>query len=119
MTHKRTFLYNMTALILGTVMGYVINENFSDNHNLLGSLVSFSSLIGKDVFIGSIYLIAPILIFCTIVLGINKFNGTTFFKKYTYKTFVWFFLSTFVAITIGVLLVTVWSPGTKRRWKKY
>ena len=78
MTHKRTFLFNIAALITGTAMGYFLNNALSENHDLTETLTSLSLLIGQDIFIGSIYLIAPILIFYSIVLGINKFNGTTF-----------------------------------------
>ena len=94
MTHKRTFLFNIIALILGIIGGYFCNKVFAGNVDLVEQITSIASLVGKDIFIGSIYLVAPILIFCSIVLGINKFNGTTFLKKYTLKTFLWFFAST-------------------------
>ena len=58
MVHRKTFMFNLIALLLGTLLGYILNQSFVQTPEISEQITSLSSLIGKDIFIGSIYLIA-------------------------------------------------------------
>ncbi len=98
------------ALVLGVVAGSLLQF-------LLGDGVAQSrwvlacEFLGKTVFIGLLKMIIVPLIFSSIVTGIAGLSGGAGFGRLGLKTLGYYFLSSMLAIVIGLGAVNVMKPG--------
>ena len=71
------------------------------------------NLLGKDLFIGSLKMIIAPLIFASIIAGITSLPNARELGAIGWKTFVYYFCTTGLAVGIGLLAVLVIQPGHK------
>jgi len=98
------------ALLLGAITGLVLNMFAPTLFTTLDSYVFYP--LGK-IFTSSIQmLVVPIVLF-SIILGTTGLGDPKKLGKIGLKTVTYFLITTAIAITIGMTLATIISPGTK------
>ena len=70
-------------------------------------------LIGKDIFIGALKMIIAPLIFASIVTGVCSLPNARELGNVGFKTFLYYFSTTAIAVAIGVAAVLIIQPGKK------
>ena len=72
--------------------------------------VEICELIGKLFMNGLKMLVVP-LITSSIICGVMRFGSKSEFHRLGLKTFLFYFLSCFVAVTVGLIVVNALRPG--------
>ena len=106
-SNKLTF-YIVVAMILGAILGYIINKNydavyiekFSKNIKLL-----------TTIFLRLVQMIIAPLVFTTLVVGIAKLGDLKTVGRVGGKAMLWFITASLVSLLIGLVLVNIFKPG--------
>ena len=101
-------LYIVVAMILGAILGYIINKNydavyiekFSKNIKLL-----------TTIFLRLVQMIIAPLVFTTLVVGIAKLGDLKTVGRVGGKAMLWFVTASLVSLLIGLVLVNIFKPG--------
>ncbi|MDP4619919.1 MAG: dicarboxylate/amino acid:cation symporter [Sediminibacterium sp.] len=101
-------LYILVAMILGAILGYIINKNydavyiekFSKNIKLL-----------TTIFLRLVQMIIAPLVFTTLVVGIAKLGDLKTVGRVGGKAMLWFITASLVSLLIGLVLVNIFKPG--------
>mgnify|MGYP000232567079 FL=1 len=101
-------LYILVAMLLGAILGYIINKNydavyiekFSKNIKLL-----------TTIFLRLVQMIIAPLVFTTLVVGIAKLGDLKTVGRVGGKAMLWFITASLMSLLIGLLLVNVFKPG--------
>ena len=101
-------LYILVAMILGAILGYIINKNydavyiekFSKNIKLL-----------TTIFLMLVQMIIAPLVFTTLVVGIAKLGDLKTVGRVGGKAMLWFITASLVSLLIGLVLVNIFKPG--------
>ena len=101
-------LYIVVAMILGAILGYIINKNydavyiekFSKNIKLL-----------TTIFLRLVQMIIAPLVFTTLVVGIAKLGDLKTVGRVGGKAMLWFITASLMSLLIGLVLVNVFKPG--------
>ncbi len=100
-------------MVLGVITGLVLSEHGMQvvKPDLASMLASWIKLPGI-FFLGLIQMVVIPLILCSIILGITQSKDLGFLKKIGLRAVLYFVLTTFVSISIGMALVHIIKPGT-------
>ena len=90
------------GFVAGAVLGFIINS--------AGLNVAWVKPFG-DLFIRLVRLIVVPLVFCALVSGAAGMGDAHKMGRIATKTLIYFFLTTGVAATIGLLLANIFDPG--------
>jgi len=101
-------LATLTALALRGLFGGA--ENGSSAGNFVGGVIETCRFIG-DLFMRGLKMIIVPLIVTAVVSGITGMKGVEGFARLGLKTVVFYVVSSFVAITMGLVVVNVVQPG--------
>jgi Na+/H+-dicarboxylate symporter len=101
-------LYILVAMLLGAILGYIINKNydavyiekFSKNIKLL-----------TTIFLRLVQMIIAPLVFTTLVVGIAKLGDLKTVGRVGGKAMLWFISASLMSLLIGLVLVNVFKPG--------
>jgi Na+/H+-dicarboxylate symporter len=101
-------LYILVAMLLGAILGYIINKNydavyiekFSKNIKLL-----------TTIFLRLVQMIIAPLVFTTLVVGIAKLGDLKTVGRVGGKAMLWFVTASLVSLLIGLVLVNIFKPG--------
>ena len=101
-------LYIVVAMILGAILGYVINKNadavyiekFAKNIKLL-----------TTIFLRLVQMIIAPLVFTTLVVGIAKLGDLKTVGRVGGKAMLWFITASLMSLLIGLVLVNIFKPG--------
>jgi Na+/H+-dicarboxylate symporter len=101
-------LYILVAMILGAILGYIINKNydavyiekFSKNIKLL-----------TTIFLRLVQMIIAPLVFTTLVVGIAKLGDLKTVGRVGGKAMLWFITASLASLLIGLVLVNIFKPG--------
>ena len=101
-------LYIVVAMILGAILGYIINKNydaiyiekFAKNIKLL-----------TTIFLRLVQMIIAPLVFTTLVVGIAKLGDLKTVGRVGGKAMLWFVTASLVSLLIGLVLVNIFKPG--------
>jgi len=101
-------LYIVVAMLLGAILGYIINKNydavyiekFSKNIKLL-----------TTIFLRLVQMIIAPLVFTTLVVGIAKLGDLKTVGRVGGKAMLWFITASLVSLLIGLVLVNIFKPG--------
>ncbi|WP_373493190.1 dicarboxylate/amino acid:cation symporter [Aquiflexum sp.] len=96
----------IAGLILGLVFGLVIIKFGIDPE----FTINFIKPIGT-IFINSLKMIAVPLVFASLVIGVANLGDISKLSRIGGKTIFAYFITTIIAITIGLLLVNIIKPG--------
>ena len=98
------------ALLLGAITGLVLNMFAPTLFTTLDSYVFYP--LGK-IFTSSIQMLVVPMVLFSIILGTTGLGDPKKLGKIGLKTVTYFLITTAIAITIGMTLATIISPGTK------
>src|SRR5256885_2066147 len=111
---KRLTRYILLALILGVVVGWVINAAIDDGTPeaaaQLKSIADYLSIV-TALFLRLIKMIIAPLVFSTLVAGIAHMGDIAALGRIGIRSLLWFILASLVSLTLGLALVTLLHPG--------
>ncbi|MFT5421753.1 MAG: Na+/H+-dicarboxylate symporter [Candidatus Endobugula sp.] len=90
-------------IIVGMVLGIIAGTILGPNAELLKPLGS--------LFINAIKMLIVPLIFCSLIVGVTSLQDTRKMGRIGLKSVAIYLATTAVAITIGILLATLFNPG--------
>lgn len=105
---SRLTLYIVIAMILGIVVGYIINENASAE--FISSFAPKIKLLAT-IFLRLVQMIIAPLVFATLVVGIAKLGDLKTVGRVGGKAMLWFVSASLVSLMLGLLLVNITKPG--------
>jgi Na+/H+-dicarboxylate symporter len=105
---KRLTLYIMIGLVLGIIVGAILNRTLTPES--IAELSKWFKLV-TDIFLRLIKMIIAPLVFATLVSGIVHMGDTASLGRVGLKTMTWFIGATVVSLTLGMILVNVLEPG--------
>jgi Na+/H+-dicarboxylate symporter len=105
---NRLTTYIMIALVIGIVVGYLVNAN-SD----AASAQSFSDTMSllTTMFLRLIKMIIAPLVFATLVVGIAKMGDAKEVGRIGIKALGWFMVASIISLSLGLVLVNIFRPG--------
>jgi Na+/H+-dicarboxylate symporter len=109
MNSKKLTNFILGAMVLGVLVGYLVN--------LYGAGTAFPDLyvtyisILTDVFLRLIKMIIAPLVFATLVVGIAKMGDASTIGRVGLKTFAWFISMSLVSLLLGLVMVNILQPG--------
>lgn len=105
---NRLTLYILVAMVLGVIVGYIVNKNASAEF-----LQSFSNNIKllTTIFLRMVQMIIAPLVFSTLVVGIAKLGDLKTVGRVGGKALLWFITASLASLLIGLVLVNFFKPG--------
>ncbi len=105
---NRLTTFIMIALVVGIVVGYLVNANtdtagatsFSDTMSLITTM-----------FLRLIKMIIAPLVFATLVVGIAKMGDAKEVGRIGVKALGWFMIASVISLSLGLVLVNIFRPG--------
>ncbi|MEH6437176.1 dicarboxylate/amino acid:cation symporter [Massilia sp. DD77] len=105
---NRLTTYILIALVLGIVVGYLVNANVSTEQ--AKSFSDAMSLI-TTLFLRLIKMIIAPLVFSTLVVGIAKMGDAKEVGRIGVKALGWFIIASVISLSLGLILVNIFRPG--------
>ncbi|MBQ5947784.1 dicarboxylate/amino acid:cation symporter [Massilia sp. ST3] len=105
---NRLTTYILIALVLGIVVGYLVNANVSTEQ--AKSFSDAMSLI-TTLFLRLIKMIIAPLVFSTLVVGIAKMGDAKEVGRIGVKALGWFIIASIISLSLGLVLVNLFRPG--------
>jgi len=107
----KLWLQIVIGLVLGLAVGLAFGPDFNlVSHDMAATITDWLALPG-NIFLQGLKMIMIPLVFSSIILGIVS-NNSDFLKKMGGQLIVYFLFTTTVAISIGLILTTLISPGS-------
>lgn len=97
------------AMIIGILIGYVINTQAS-SHEMAIHIGGYFSLI-SDAFLRLIKMIIAPLVFSTLVVGIAHMGSASSVGRVFAKSIGWFFTASLISLVLGMVLSNLLQPG--------
>ena len=113
---KRLTTYIMVGLVLGLIVGWVINATIGganptpETAALLKSIAAWFGLV-TTIFLHLIKMIIAPLVFGTLVVGITHMGDTGALGRVGLKSLAWFISASLMSLTLGLVLVHILQPG--------
>ncbi|WP_395010193.1 dicarboxylate/amino acid:cation symporter [Undibacterium sp.] len=98
--------YIIFGLILGIVVGYVVNVNMAKPTDFAEAM----SLI-TTMFLRLIKMIIAPLVFSTLVVGIARMGDVNEVGRVGGKALGWFIIASLISLTLGLVMVNIFRPG--------
>ena len=112
---KRLTYYILAGLVLGIVVGWALNYGLAGGTPAgdaeLKTLAGYIT-IPTTIFLHLIKMIIAPLVFSTLVVGIAHMGDTAALGRVGAKAIAWFLCASLVSLSLGLLLVTLFEPGT-------
>lgn len=105
---NRLTTYILIALVLGIVVGYLVNTGVSPDQ--AKSFSDAMSLI-TTLFLRLIKMIIAPLVFSTLVVGIAKMGDAKEVGRIGVKALGWFIIASIISLSLGLILVNLFRPG--------
>ncbi|BBN83643.1 dicarboxylate/amino acid:cation symporter [Pseudoalteromonas sp. A25] len=112
LNRKRLWLQIIIAMVLGISFGLLISPKGAAfvSPQIAEQIAQWVALPGK-VFLALIQMVVIPLVLSSIILGVAGNKDTNFLKKVGIRIFPYFITTTFIAVLIGLLVVTLIEPG--------
>jgi Na+/H+-dicarboxylate symporter len=111
---KKLTRYILIALVLGLIVGWVINAAIDDgtpaSAERLKSIADYLSIV-TALFLRLIKMIIAPLVFSTLVAGIAHMGDVAALGRVGVRSLAWFILASLVSLTLGLILVSFLQPG--------
>lgn len=105
---NRLTTFIMIALVIGIVVGYLINTNM-DEAGAAGFSETMSLI--TTMFLRLIKMIIAPLVFATLVVGIAKMGDAKEVGRIGVKALGWFLIASVISLSLGLVLVNIFRPG--------
>lgn len=109
MKNKLTY-WILGGLILGIVVGALVNNVFINNKEAIAMFVEYTSL-GNHIFLRLIKLIIAPLVLSTLIVGVAGIGDAKTIGRMGAKTIGWFVFASLTSLTLGLILVNILEPG--------
>jgi Na+/H+-dicarboxylate symporter len=112
---KRLTYYILAGLVIGILVGWAINYGMADGTEAGDKRiadVTYYIRIPAAIFLNLIKMIIAPLVFSTLVAGIAHMGDTKALGRVGAKSISWFLCASLVSLTLGLILVTLFHPGT-------
>jgi Na+/H+-dicarboxylate symporter len=106
---RRITLYILVAMILGIIVGFVINQTIVDPTVVATITDALSILTG--LFLKLIKMIIAPLVFGTLVSGIAHMGDRSALGRLGARAIGWFLLASLVSLSLGLIFVNLFQPG--------
>lgn len=105
---NRLTTFIMIALVIGIVVGYLVNTNTDT-----AGATSFSETMSliTTMFLRLIKMIIAPLVFATLVVGIAKMGDAKEVGRIGVKALGWFMIASVISLSLGLILVNIFRPG--------
>ncbi len=111
---KRLTRYILIALVLGIIAGWAINSAIDDGSPdaaaRLKDIAGYLSIV-TTLFLRLIKMIIAPLVFSTLVGGIAHMGDVAALGRVGIRSLFWFICASLVSLTLGLILVHLFSPG--------
>jgi Na+/H+-dicarboxylate symporter len=104
---KRLTQYILIGLVLGIVLGFVVNTQFAASAETFATRVELLPF----AFLRLIKMIIAPLVFSTLVVGIAKMGDIGTVGRVGAKALGWFIFASLLSLTLGLVLVQALEPG--------
>lgn len=112
---KRLTYFILAGLVLGIVVGWSLNAGLDggtpEGDAQLKTLAGYIA-IPTTIFLHLIKMIIAPLVFSTLVVGIAHMGDTAALGRVGIKAVAWFLCASLFSLSLGLLLVTFFEPGT-------
>ena len=112
---KKLTYWILGALVLGIVVGWILNVTIGDGTPAgdarLATIAGYISIL-TTIFLHLIKMIIAPLVFSTLVVGIAHMGDTAALGRVGAKSVGWFLMASLISLSLGLLLVTIFQPGT-------
>jgi Na+/H+-dicarboxylate symporter len=109
---NRLTTYIIIALAAGILLGFVLNENYTQEQ-MPRITMPFSLL--AEMFLRLIKMIIAPLVFFTLVVGVAKVGDIKSVGRIGGKTLLWFLAASLMSLLLGLLLVNIFKPGIEMK----
>jgi Na+/H+-dicarboxylate symporter len=103
---NRLTIYILGALVLGIVVGYIVNGNVANPAGFADAMALITTL-----FLRLIKMIIAPLVFSTLVVGIARMGDTSEVGRIGIKALGWFVIASIISLSLGLILVNLFRPG--------
>jgi Na+/H+-dicarboxylate symporter len=107
---KRLTWYILAAMVLGVLVGYLINLQMAGDAELLKQWEGYLKIL-PGIFLNLIKMLIAPLVLSTIVVGIAHMGDTAAIGRIGVRAILWFITASFISISLGLLLVNILEPG--------
>jgi Na+/H+-dicarboxylate symporter len=107
MSSTRLTRYIIVGLVLGIVVGYVVNTQFGSSTEAFAARIELLPF----AFLRLIKMIIAPLVFSTLVVGIAKMGDINTVGRVGGKALGWFIFASLLSLTLGLILVQTLEPG--------
>ena len=106
---KRITLYILVAMILGIIIGFVLNQTIVDPTAIATITDALSILTG--LFLKLIKMIIAPLVVATLIGGVAHMGDKSALGRLGARTIGWFLFASLVSLSLGLLFVNLLRPG--------
>jgi Na+/H+-dicarboxylate symporter len=99
----------LICMVLGIVVGYLINTQVQDENQIKSLADNFSIL--SEVFLTLIKMIIAPLVFSTLVVGIAHMGDAAAIGRVFFKALAWFLSASLISLVLGLIFSNVMQPG--------
>jgi Na+/H+-dicarboxylate symporter len=107
---KRLTMWILVGMVLGVVAGYVANQAFANNPEMLAEIARYFKML-SDIFLNLVKMLVAPLILSTIVVGIAHMGDSSALGRIGFRAISWFIIASLISIGLGLLLVNLFQPG--------
>ena len=107
MKSNRLTLYIIIGLVLGLLVGYVVNQGDAAR---AASVADGMGLV-TTIFLRLIKMIIAPLVFSTLVVGVAKMGDLNAVGRVGGKALAWFILMSIISLSLGLVMVNFFRPG--------
>ena len=112
---KRLTYFILGGLVLGIIVGWALNFAIGDQtpegKAQLKTIAGYINILSQ-IFLHLIKMIIAPLVFATLVAGIAHMGDTAALGRVGLKAVGWFLCASIFSLTLGLILVTLFAPGT-------
>jgi len=112
---KRLTYFILAGLVLGILVGWALNSSIADGtpagEARLATIAGYISIL-TTIFLHLIKMIIAPLVFSTLVVGIAHMGDVAALGRVGVKAMAWFICASLVSLSLGLVLVTIFEPGT-------
>lgn len=108
---NRQTLYVVIALVLGILVGELLNLNLAKNSPTMLHTLEFFTVL-TDIFLRLVKMIIAPLVFATLVVGMAKTGDVKTVGTIGLKAMLYFFSASLFSLLLGMTLVNVLHPGS-------
>lgn len=111
--HNLIFIGMVGGLLVGIVLWWLKGQTDDRSQEVCNTILWWLDLFGPTVFMGALKMIIAPLILASIVSGVTSLPDMKELGAIGWKTVVYYFCTTTIAVIIGLVFVLTMQPGKK------